>query len=480
MIKDEESLQNARKNFMVIGDAMLDCYVYGEVNRISPEAPCPIVRYSHVKEQLGGAANVAMNLLTMNQNVYFFSMVGDDSKGKRIEELLNENHVTYTYLAKDVNRTTTVKTRIMSEGQHMLRIDDETTIDMSEYYEHDLVQQIEQKMADVDVVILSDYRKGLFTRSFTTKVIKIANNMGKKVLVDLKGGDITIFRGAYWVKPNKYELEAITKCETDSLDKIQNAMKQLKETLECQHVLVTRGSEGMILLNQENLFFDLKANAKQVYDVTGAGDTVISYIALGVACQLSDLKCITWANMAASIKVSKSGTTGVRVEEVQQAFKAKYASISKIRTIEELMQDLEERKHEKVIFTNGCFDLLHCGHIQCLKKAKELGDLLVVGVNSDASVSRLKGPTRPINHDEDRMKVLEALESVDYVVKFEEDTPYELIKRIKPNVIVKGSDYKAEEVVGYDIVTQYGGTVALIDLVEGKSTTNMIRLAKNN
>lgn len=478
MVKSIRSLQRIKKNIMVIGDAMLDRYVFGNVMRVSPEAPCPILDFSGMENQLGGASNVAVNLAAMNQKVFFFSVVGEDKEGVLLEKLLQEKNITNYYLAKDATRRTTIKTRIISDNHHMLRIDQEDIHLICPEVEKELLEKIEVHMEDVDVVVLSDYKKGLLTPTFTKAIIALANQKDKKVLVDLKSGDVSMFRGAYLVKPNKAELKAITKREVDSVEDFRGAMRLLKEQTNCSCVLATKGSEGMTLLNDEDEYIDVQANVKQVYDVTGAGDMVISYMAMGTAYNIPDLELLTIANTAASIKVSKFGTNPVMPKEVEQALRRNEVH-NKIVTMEELMSELKDRKQKKIVFTNGCFDILHNGHIQCLKKAKKMGDILVVAVNSDESVRRFKGAKRPLNCVADRMQMLEALECTDYVVKFEEDTPYDLIEKIRPDVIVKGSDYKPEQVVGGDIVRRYGGKVVLVDLVKGKSTTNLIRLAQS-
>lgn len=462
---------------LVIGDVMIDRYIYGKVKRISPEAPVPVILGAEKKSVLGGAANVALNVKAAGSDAALMSVIGSDAGGEEFVNLLKQNEIDSEFVLHDESRRTTLKTRFIAEnGQQLLREDEEVTTDISDAVEKQMIQLLADHIDQFDVVLLSDYCKGVLSASFTQKVIQIANDHKKKVLIDVKDTDIHKYDNAYLLKPNQKEIGNLTGMPVSTVQEIAAAAEALRKQCKCAYILVTMGGNGMLLTGSAG--YKVFPSAKvEVYDVTGAGDTAIAYLASEIADGSDLVKAIGVANIAAGIQVAKRGTSKVSRSEVDNYINNKnpeewhhkvipYEKASKIRA---------ENPEKKIVFTNGCFDILHIGHLRYLRKASEMGDLLVIGLNSDASVRRLKGSSRPINNSEERSEMLAALPFVDYIVEFDQDTPYELIKKVQPDVLVKGADYKKKEnVVGWDIVENRGGTVKLIDYVAGKSTTNII------
>ena len=479
----ETQLNNIKtKKVLVVGDIMLDKYFFGEATRLSPEAPIPILHKTRETVVLGGAANVARNLVRAKQNVWTMSVIGDDDEGKQLKSILEENKINTELLISDKIRVTTVKTRMIGPGNaQMLRLDVEDTTPISEELSNKMIKQFENKVKDFDIIVISDYKKGVLSVENTSKLIEIANKYNKKTLIDTKEPSYAKYRNAFLIKPNKNELQNLTKMSVNNDEEIVKAAQELRKQTNAKYVLATRGKEGMTLVG-ENSFQHIRGVSKEVYDVSGAGDTVISYLAVGLANNFDITDTARLSNIASSIEVSKMGTYAVSVEEIKQHI-SKENEVSydnKIVEVDELVKILqdEREKGKKVVFTNGCFDIFHVGHARYLKQASTYGDILIVGVNSDASVKRLKGPERPIISEKERMELLADLQCVSYVVKFSEDTPYELIKKIQPDIITKGGDYKPEDVVGKDIVEQKGGKVVICNLIEGKSTTNIITKIK--
>lgn len=471
-------LESKSRNFLVIGDIILDRYYYGSVKRISPEAPVPILNYKYKKDILGGAANVASNLSAIGQQVYLMSVIGQDDEGSISLNLLRNNNINTSLIIQDKFRCTTIKTRLMSGNHQMFRIDNEITDDISSQIEKEFIFNLEKSIQHFDIILLSDYLKGLFSFKFTQAVINMAKKFNKKIIIDVKDKNINKYSGAYLLKPNLYELENMINFKITNDNELRNAMSILKHKTQCDMILTTKGSEGMTLLDNKNIFHNVKNTPKQVFDVTGAGDTAFAYIGLGIASELCEEDILRIANIASTIKVSKSGTAVVTVNEIKNELNY-HVCCEKNVTISKLLEILEKYKNKKIVFTNGCFDILHMGHIKYLKEAKLKGDLLIVGLNSDNSVRRLKGLGRPINNEIDRIEMLQELNFVDYIIKFNEDTPYDIIAQIKPNIIVKGGDYNIEDVIGRDIVESYGGRVEIVKMVEGKSTTKIIKSIKD-
>lgn len=465
-------IKNSRKKYLVIGDVMLDRYIYGKVKRISQEAPVPVLSYDTETDILGGAANVASNLISMGQDVSMASCVGADINGDTIISMLNEKKIDTSMLLRDDTRPSTTKIRLISNSQQMLRVDNECISDISIKLQTQLITLIKDVIDNFDIILLSDYNKGILNEKFTQDIIEISNRYKKRVVVDVKGQNAAKYRNAYLLKPNKQELFDLTGMNVSNKECIVAAMKKLKNISNCKNVITTLSGDGMILLDEDDKVFESNIETKQVYDVVGAGDTAFSYIALGLANNLNKENILKIANAAASIKVTKFGTSVVTIDEV---IEKAYRVMDKIQSLEKLIHLLQDkRRKNKIVFTNGCFDIIHLGHIRYLKKAKMLGDILIVAINSDESVKRLKGEKRPINNEKDRLEMLAELNFIDYVILFSEDTPYNIIRAIKPDILVKGGDYSPEEVVGKDIVESYGGNVEIIDLVEGKSTTNIL------
>lgn len=464
-----------KKRILVIGDVMLDNYFVGDVKRISPEAPVPVFRKRSERSVLGGAANVAANLVAANQQVTMMSIVGDDDNGGRLMEQFAEKGVDASLVCK-LQRSTTVKTRFLAENnQQLMRLDVENTDPITKQESQMMLGQLKECISRFDLILMSDYLKGLLTQEFCQGVIKMAREKNISVVIDVKDPKYGKYYGATLLKPNLNELRSLTGKNVQTDEEIVEAAEELRKRCNCLYVLVTLGAKGMVLVGDGDPYF-VKSLAREVYDVSGAGDTTIAYLATCMANGLAIREAVDIANYAAGIQVGKVGTSSVYWQEVRDLISNEDHGIAhKILSAEELNSFRRDNAQKKIVFTNGCFDILHVGHKRYLQQAATLGDILVVGVNSDASVRRLKGPTRPVNNEQDRAEMLSALGFIDYVVIFDEDTPYELIKKIKPDVLVKGGDYKPEEVVGKDIVEARGGRLELISFVEGKSTTNIIR-----
>lgn len=466
--------QIRKKNILVVGDVMLDNYFVGDVRRISPEAPVPVFRKHSERSVLGGAANVAANLVAADQQVGMMSMVGEDANGEILMSLFEQKGVS-TELIEKLSRSTTIKTRFLADNnQQLLRLDVEDTNPISKEECSAMLHKLEKVIGQFDLILMSDYLKGLMTQDFTQGVIKLAKKQGIPVVIDVKDPKYGKYYGATLLKPNLNELRALAGESAKTDEEIVSAAEELRKRCDCKYVLTTLGARGMVLVGDGEPYF-IKSLAREVYDVSGAGDTTIAYLATCMANGLSIREAMNIANYAAGIQVGKVGTSSVCWQEVRDLISNEnHGAYHKILTAEDVERFRKDNADKKIVFTNGCFDILHVGHKRYLQEAAALGDILVIGVNSDDSVRRLKGPDRPVNSEQDRAEILSALSFVDYVVIFDEDTPYELIKKIQPDVLVKGGDYKPEEVVGRDIVEARGGRLELIQFVEGKSTTNII------
>lgn len=474
----KETIQNISlnpKSFLVIGDIMLDRYCSGSINRISPEAPVPVLRYNGEKNILGGAANVATNLVGIGQKVSLMACIGEDEAGKEVLRLLHEDGIDSEMVAVEGTRPTTLKTRFVAGNQQLLRVDDESTQGISDKTKGTLLAIYERRIAEFDLVLISDYMKGMLSFEFTREIIRIADRNGKKVIVDVKDPNPGKYGGAYLLKPNKKELHDLTGMPVETMDEVVLAMKALRQKAGCRCILATLSADGMAYLDEKDEVLFEKSDSRKVYDVVGAGDTAFAYVAAAMAFGFPSKEMLKLANTASSIKVTRFGTAVVSISEVIDEL---FHEINKIQTTDTIEKALSGQRHKKIVFTNGCFDILHIGHIRYLKEAKAKGDILVLGLNSDASVKRLKGTSRPVNNERDRMDMLAEMEFIDYVVLFEEDTPYNLITRVKPDILVKGGDYQVEDIVGADFVRSMGGSVEVIPFVEGKSTTNIINAMK--
>lgn len=475
-----QSLNNIKsKSILVIGDVMLDTYYSGDVKRISPEAPVPVFRKKGERSVLGGAANVAVNLVSADQKVSMMAIVGKDETAEKIKGIFESKGIN-TDLIISLDRKTTEKARFLAGNhQQVMRLDIEDTEELNEEDCARMLNELEKRISSFDLILLSDYMKGLLTYDFTQGVIHKAEEHNIPIIIDVKDPKFEKYYGATLLKPNLKELADMTGFKVDSNDQIIKASEYLREKSRVRFVLTTCGSRGMVLVGDGVPYF-IESVGQEVFDVTGAGDTTIAYIAACIVNEMSIHDSVTIANCAAGIQVSKVGTSSVYWREVRE-YLADQAEGILHKILEQSAVESFRQDHEgqKVVFTNGCFDILHIGHIRYLQEAAKLGDVLVIGLNSDASVKRLKGPERPINNEMERAEILCALGFIDYVVIFEEDTPIELIKKIQPDILVKGGDYSNEYVIGTDEVKARRGKLVLIPLVEGKSTTGIIEKIKS-
>lgn len=469
---------NKKPNILVIGDLMIDHYLWGSCDRISPEAPVQVVNVKKESSVLGGAGNVINNLVTLGSVVDVISVIGNDSVANELKSLLEKIDVPTSNLVVENNRKTSKKSRLIASQQQVLRYDMESIDDINENSHKQIIQTLEKNIDKYSSIILSDYGKGVLTTNLTKEIIKIANKNSIKVLVDPKGKDYSKYKGSYTLTPNKKEAMEATNIDIKDENSLIEALKNLKMQCNLEVSLITLSEQGIAIFDDE---LTIKPTvAREVYDVTGAGDTVIASIAFALGNNLDIKDAIYFANLAAGVVVGKIGSATTTLDEIYEYEYSlhKSNSTSHIKTFDEI-KTLSSKLHsqgKKIVFTNGCFDILHVGHVKYLEVAKSYGDVLILGLNADSSVRKLKGPTRPINTQDDRAYILASLESVDYVVIFEEETPYELIKLIKPHVLVKGGDYEGKEVVGQDIADE----LKLVQFVDGKSTTNTIKRIQND
>lgn len=479
-----EDLQRlAAGHVLCIGDVMMDRFVYGGVERISPEAPIPVFLVSREKHMLGGAGNVVANVKALGGNAVLLAVVGDDINGREVKAQLEMQGIGAA-LEIAADRFTTVKSRFVSGGQQMLRVDREKTQAIPADVETKILQTAEKAMQTAGAVILSDYGKGMLTDRVIQGVIDMANRLGKPVIVDPKGRDFSRYRGATIVTPNRKELETATGMIAGTDDEVRAAA--MKVMMECgiTAVMATRSQDGMSVITSDADPRHIPANVREVFDVSGAGDTVVATFALALSAGVGMEHAAQLANIAAGIVVGKTGTATARPDEMLQVLEDQSAAQkqnksytgAKCVSIAAAGEQAERWriKGGKVGFTNGCFDLLHPGHVSTLQQAKAACDYLVVAINSDSSVKRLKGESRPVQDQNARAAILSALACVDLVVVFEEDTPIEAMKAIRPDILVKGGQYKLEEVVGYDLIASWGGKVVRADMEDGFSTTNTI------
>jgi len=468
---------------LVVGDLMLDIHAWGSVSRISPEAPVPVVRRLRQTLVAGGAANVAMNLVGLGLGVKLVGLVGEDDAAAQTRQELARAGVDVGGIVIDPQRPTTTKMRIIGGHQQMLRLDQESTEPASPDTEAALVAKVGQEIGGAVAIILSDYAKGVLTPSLCRSVIAMAKERGIPVLVDPKGADWGKYRGATRITPNRSELAVVAGRSVSDRESLVLCARALCKDLEIDALTVTLSEEGILHVS-ETAEICVPAMAKEVFDVSGAGDTAIAALTASLAVGFEDRDALVTANLAAGIVVGKVGTVPLAQGELLGALDAlTHAPLHfKIHDLAgtRALVDSWKAKGEKVVFTNGCFDILHAGHVSYLSKARGLGDRLVLGLNSDASVRRLKGPTRPINEQGQRALVLAGLEAVDAVVVFDEDTPLGLIVGLKPDMLAKGADYREDDVVGAREVRSWGGAVSLVELVEGVSTTRIAgRIAGN-
>lgn len=459
---------------LVIGDVILDKYFIGSVDRISPEAPVPVVNIKERKRVLGGAANVANNILSLNSSVQLVGVTGNDIYQEYLQKILNEKKINAKLI--ETKNPTTTKIRVVGNNQQVVRLDFEDPQAIDFEIEEQVVEEVKKIIHNFDAIIISDYAKGFCTKNICQFLISNANNLNIPVIVDPKGNDWSKYNGADFVTPNVKELSDIYgKKIINNNVSIEKSGKEILKKYNFNNLLVTRSDKGMTLItNNEAKHFPTEA--KEVYDVSGAGDTVVATIAVATAMNMPGIESVELANKAAGVVVSKRGIAPILAKEINSLNnKASENIFSDKNQFKEIVNNLKENQ-KKIVFTNGCFDVLHRGHITYLKEAKSLGDVLIVGLNTDSSVKRIKGNDRPINCEADRAEVLNSLECVDFVVLFNEDTPFELIKKVKPDLLVKAADYKKEDVIGREFAKE----TIILDYIEGISSTGIINKFKNN
>jgi D-beta-D-heptose 7-phosphate kinase/D-beta-D-heptose 1-phosphate adenosyltransferase len=462
---------------LVVGDLMLDEYVWGKVERISPEAPVQVVEVYNDDLRLGGAGNVINNLVALGVSVSVASVLGDDADGCLLQQKLERLGVNTGGVVCDAGRTTSRKTRVMANNQQIVRIDRETRLEITTGQIEQLIHHVRAALPACQVILVSDYLKGVLPESFLQAIIAVGREAGVPVVVDPKGSDFRKYRGATVLTPNRKEAQTASGVAIVDEASLHKAGHSLCDELALETLVLTRSEEGMSLFFRDGRDEHMATEAREVFDVSGAGDTVLCLIGVGLAAGLSMQEAAWVSNVAAGIVVAKIGTSTVSPDEILNTIARQHKdSDLKIHDCLELARLLDKRRArgDKIVFTNGCFDLMHVGHVKYLQEARKLGDLLVLGLNSDASVRRLKGEKRPLIDEAERAHVMAALNCVDYVVIFNEDTPLELISALRPDILVKGGDYDLDGVVGRELVESYGGRVELIQFVDGRSTSSLI------
>ncbi len=472
-----------RCKVMVVGDLMIDEYLWGEVDRISPEAPVQIVSVTNEDYTLGGSGNVVNNLAALGAKVYAAGVIGAGRDGQLLLNKFNELGVDTAGIIQEPDRPTTRKTRIIASNQHVLRIDRETREGISNHTLDVLLRFIEDKLPEVDVVLISDYGKGLITNNLMSRLIGAAQKHGKITIADPKGIDFSKYSGVSLLTPNKKEAALAAGVEITNDSTLFEAGARILAATGINKLLITCGKDGMVLFEKNKKPYKIRAEARQVYDVSGAGDTVLAVIGLAIASGASFEDGAALANTAAGIVVGKVGTATVSIKELTSALSPyfdeaalKYKSLSELPV---LILELR-KKSKKLVLTNGCFDLLHTGHIFLFSASKQLGDVLIVAIDDDDSVKKLKGPGRPVISARERVRILSALDTVDYVVVFSSAGLKELIEIVRPDVLAKGSNYSSEEVFGRELVEQFGGRVALIPVTENISSSGIINNIKKS
>lgn len=481
----------AGKRVVLVGDFMLDRYIYGNANRLSPEAPVPVLHYDHEEVRLGGAGHVAAALATLGCAVKVIGCCGDDADAKTMRDKLAEHGVDSADLICTPGRGTTSKTRLVGlanqrSPQQMIRLDYEIASAVPESVGAELVAALERAIDACDIVCLEDYNKGVLSPLVCERLIAICRAKGKQVLVDPPSiNDYSKFIGATCLKLNRPETEKATGLPARSAEQYALAAKTLLEKLKLDAVVITLDKDGAYLATREGAERRVTTRQRQVADVTGAGDMVLAALTASRAAGADWVDAVALSNVAGGLEVERFGAIPVRPDEIMLELMAEaHDHVGKERDLPSLLKELDAHRAagRKIVFTNGCFDLIHLGHIKYFQYARAQGDLLVVGVNTDASISNLKGPKRPVVNENDRIGVLEELESIDYLIRFgskegepHNDTPIDLITAILPDVLVKGADYRKEQVVGWDVVEKHGGKVSLAPLIDGRSTSNVIQ-----
>jgi D-beta-D-heptose 7-phosphate kinase / D-beta-D-heptose 1-phosphate adenosyltransferase len=466
---------------LVLGDVMLDRFIYGTAERISPEAPIPVVNVDRYSDMPGGAANVARNIADLGAKAILLGVVGEDAAADDLRAQLRSSPTIRAHLITDTSRPTTVKTRYVADGQQVMRADRESRMPVSADVQRQLGDAFSAAVEQADLVVLSDYAKGVLCDAVTRAAIDTARRCGKMVIVDPKSKEFAKYRGAAIITPNRLELQRACGAECDTHQQVVAGARYILDQEICEFLVVTRGKDGISLVGTGGTAEHLPTAAREVFEVSGAGDTVGAARALGMVAGGKIIEAATLANIAAGIAVSKHGTATVTTGEIVARLapidgRTDPLNIFGIESVQPLVHAWRDQGL-KIAFTNGCFDLLHPGHISLLDQARRTADRLVVGLNADIGISRLKGPGRPVQGEVARATVLAAVKSVDAVVIFADDTPLRLIETLEPDVLVKGADYTLETVVGADFVLAHGGRVVLAELLSGHSTTDTVKRA---
>ncbi|MBI4775273.1 MAG: D-glycero-beta-D-manno-heptose-7-phosphate kinase [Deltaproteobacteria bacterium] len=469
---------------LVIGDLMLDRYIWGAVNRISPEAPVQVLEVTHETDALGGAGNVAKNLVSFAQTVFVIGVLGADAAGARIRQCFEDLGVDTRDLVEDETRVTTQKTRIIAGNHQMMRVDRELRLPLSPGLASDVIERARGIIDSMDAVLLSDYGKGMFSKDVLRELIQLAASKRKPIVVDPKGVDYKRYAGATIITPNRKEASLASGVDIDDdEDSLKEAVNRLRRELDSTHILVTLGAKGMALFTSDGKQVHIPATAREVYDVSGAGDTVISFLGLGISSGFSLERSAALANAAAGIVVGKVGTATLTPQELREALLGSRDPLTrKIREVGGLIQEVQElkRRGKTVVFTNGCFDLLHAGHIRLLEASKRLGDVLIVAVDDDESIQKLKGDGRPILKQDERLRILAALDSVDFLCLFSSPDLKELLDQLKPDVLTKGANYSHSQIRGREVVERHGGRVVAIPLEPVASISGLIQRIRQN
>ena len=461
---------------LLLGDIMLDQYVLGKVNRISPEAPVPVFLAEEKKQVLGGAGNVFNNLTTLGVSTTFLTAIGSDSNGKKIKNLIKNDKKSKLYLLKIKKKISTTKTRYLVNGQQLMRVDEENTDNFkNEEYKY-LLENFTKELYNHNIVVLSDYNKGFFEKKFLSKLIKIANRKNVPIIIDPKNNDFSIYKNATLITPNQFEVSKVTNSNCKNNIDVENCGTTIIDKYSIKNVLITRGEKGLSYINKK-VKIHSPTKKIEVFDVSGAGDTVLLIISICIANKVDIKTTLNLSNKAAGLVVGKIGTSTLNCDEL---FYDIQLSKNKIIKLKELKKIISEYKKDKIKigFTNGCFDIMHSGHVQYLEETKKLCDKLIVAINSDLSVKKLKGKNRPINNEVSRARVLASLSYCDHIIIFNKSTPLDLIKSIRPDVLTKGGDYSIKNIVGAKEIKSWGGEVSIINLIKGFSTSDVIKKTK--
>ena len=470
-----------KTRLLVVGDLMIDEYLWGEVDRISPEAPVQVVAVQNQDYTLGGSGNVVNNLRALGARVSVLGVIGEGSNGKLLLDQLVAIGADTEGIVRESGRQTTKKTRIIAEHQQVLRIDRETRKDISKKTFDGVIKHADKIIPDVDVILISDYGKGMISRDVVKKLVQIAKKHNKTTIADPKGLDFSKYAGVDLLTPNKKEASLASSREISDAESLAEAGQILLDKTGIEKILITCGKDGMTLFVKDEVPYKMGTKAREVYDVSGAGDTVVAVLGLGIAANLDAKQAVSLANTAAGIVVGKVGTAAVTTKELQAAINLPSADPDpKHKNLKELSDHCRklQKDGKRIVLTNGCFDLLHVGHIKLFSASRQLGDVMIVAIDDDESVKRLKGKERPVIKAAERVRILSALDSVDYVVVFSNKDLDQVINGVRPDILTKGSNYESDEVLGREIIEGYGGRVELIPITEEISSTKIINTIK--